>query len=135
MWGHAEAQQEIIVADVGGDGGETFGGGGEIEIAIAFVNLHGIAPAHGDVRLRLAFEISEFAMNAYGAFGIARDADGVILAGPHVKGNETSFNGLREVAFFDKKLDGFGGLNCGDYARGRSEDADGVAGVFRLRRR
>lgn len=92
-----------------------------------FVDLHGVAAAHGDVGLGLAMEIGEFFLNARAALGIARDLDGLKMAGPDVAGDEAA---MESVAVAGEELDGFGGLQGCDEIDGRAEDADGVAGFF-----
>src|SRR5580658_4456806 len=48
----AEAEQEVVVLDFGGGGGESAAQRAEVEGAAAFVDLHGVATAHGDLGLR-----------------------------------------------------------------------------------
>ncbi len=66
----------------------------EIELAVAFVNLHRIAPAHRDVGLSISFEVGEIAADAGAAIGIASDTDGLKPAGPDVAGNRGDRSGL-----------------------------------------
>lgn len=126
MGRNAEAQEKIIVADIGGDGGEALTQGDEVEAAAALVNLHGIAATHGDMRLGLPFKMAELAANANAASGIALDADGLVVAGPDIVRNEPGiFLGMTS----NEELRGFGGFDGGDNSSGGVEHADGVAGV------
>lgn len=85
---YAEAEKKIIAADFAGGVGDRAVQGGEIEAASAFVDLHGIAAAERDVRLRIAVQVAEIVLHAGAAIGIAGDADGAMLIGPDVEGNE-----------------------------------------------
>ena len=84
---------------------------GEIEGTAAFVNLHGIAAAHGDVRLGFAIEVGKFAVRAGAAFRIAGDADGLQAAGPDIAGEETA---VELVGMTGEEFQGFGDLERGD---------------------
>ena len=50
----AEGEQKVVVAHIGDSRSETLAENGEVERTAALVNLHGIAAAHSDVRLRFA---------------------------------------------------------------------------------
>jgi hypothetical protein len=74
-----------------GDGGcKAVSENSEVEDTTALVNLHGITPAHGDVRLGFAVEISELTALADRAFGVTRHAQGLEAASPDVAGNEAA---------------------------------------------
>ena len=85
MRGDAESQKKIVVADVGGDGGEAPGQRGEIQTAVVLMDLDGIATAHGHVGLSLAIKMEEFAADADGALGISFHADCAIIPGPDIE--------------------------------------------------
>lgn len=97
---------------------------------MVFVDLDGVAAAHGDVGLGLAMQIGEFFLNAGAALGIARDLDGLKMSGPDVAGDEAA---MERVAVAGEELDSFGGLQGCDEIDDRAEDADGVAGFFHAR--
>ena len=61
-----EAKGELVAAD-GAEGGEAFGEGGEVERAVAFVDLDGVASAEADGGATGAVEIDELAAAAGGA--------------------------------------------------------------------
>jgi len=127
----AEAEKEIVVADVGDGGGEAGFQSGQVERASAFVDLHGIAAAHGDVGLGLAIEVRKFTAGAGAAIRVAGDAEGLETAGPNVAGDETAVEGGGASR---QDFDGFGGLERSDQIDNRPEDADGVAGFLQARR-
>src|SRR5580658_5324708 len=87
----------------------------EIESAPVFVNLHGIAAAHGDVRLRFSLKINEFAADAGAAIGLARDADGLEASAPDVGRNQARVQSLR---FSGENFGSFGGFDGCDHAHG-----------------
>lgn len=104
----AESQEKIIVADVGGDGGKTLAERGEIKASGALVDLNGVAAAHGDMGLGLPFKMAEFAERANAAGGVVLDPNGLKVAYPDIKGDESRiFFSVRS----DEKLRGFGGFN------------------------
>src|SRR5450755_65378 len=94
---------------------------------MVFVNLHGIATAHGDVGLGLAMQIGELVLHASAALGVARHLYGLKMAGPNVAGDEAA---MESLGIAGEELDGFGGLQGGDEIDDRAEDADGVAGFL-----
>src|ERR1700692_1460333 len=73
----AEAQEKTIFAHFCDGGRDAFSQRGEIELTAAFVNLHRVAAAHGQVRLRFAFEVAEIVAHAGAAIWIARPAHGL----------------------------------------------------------
>ena len=99
----------------------------EIEVPLAFVDLDGIAAAHGDVGLRFSFEVEEFAADAGAAIGLASDADGLEASAPDVGGDEASVQGFR---FARQNFRGFGGFDGCDDADGGVQNASGVASGF-----
>jgi hypothetical protein len=94
---------------------------------VVFVNLHGVAAAHGDVGLGLARQIGEFFLDARAALGIALYLHGLKMAGPNVAGDEAA---MESLAIAGEEFDGFGGLQGGDEIDYRAEDADGIAGFL-----
>src|SRR5580658_10986834 len=84
----------------------------EIEASAALVNLHGIAAAHSEVRLRFSLEINEFTADARAAIGLGGDADGLEASAPDVGGDETS---VQSVGLAGKNFRGFGGFDRSDH--------------------
>src|SRR5579864_2016102 len=80
---HAKTQKEIVAANSGDGFLDAPAQFAEIEATAAFVDLHGIAAAQGDVRLGFAFEIRELAASAGAALRIPGDANGLEAAGPN----------------------------------------------------
>ena len=103
-----EAQKEIVAANGGEGMFEAAAEFGEIEMAAALVDLNGVAPAHGDVRLGLTFEISEIMLGAGAAGFVAFDANGLDAILPDVAGDETIIEG---GAIAGEEFEGFGGLD------------------------
>jgi hypothetical protein len=122
-----EAEQKFVVAEVGDGGGEAVLEHGEVENAAALVNLDGIATAHGDVGLSFTIEVGEFATDAGAAVRVARDADGLEVAGPDVAGDEAAMQGFGAAG---QELHGFGCFERSDQVNDGAEDADGVAGLL-----
>ena len=115
------------MADAGKGRGEAILESLEIEGASAFVDLHRIAAAHGDVGLSLAREMSEMMLNAYATLWIAFGLNGLKAAGPDIAGNKVSME-CRFAA--SEEFDGLGNFEGSDEINDRAEDADGVAGFF-----
>jgi hypothetical protein len=97
---------------------------------MVFVNLDGIAAAHGDVGLGLAMQIGELVLHASAALEIALYLHGLKMAGPNVAGDQAAMESPRIAG---EELDGFGGLQGGDEIDDRAEDADGIAGFLHAR--
>ena len=91
-----KAKQETVLANAGNRGGQATLQGGEVESAVAFVDLHGIAATHGDVRLGFAEEVGEFAANTGAAIGRAFGNDGLKATGPDVGGDEPTVEAYRD---------------------------------------
>ena len=123
----AGAQEEIVAADISDGAGEAMLQLCEIERAGVFVDLNGVAAAHGDVRLGLAFEVGKFVAGAGAAGGIAWDVERLHMAGPDIAGDEAVMEGFGAAG---EEFDGFGGLEGCDQVHDWAEDADGVAGFF-----
>jgi hypothetical protein len=122
-----EAQKKIIMADIGGNGREAPAESGEVEPSAALMDLDGIAAAHGDVWLRLPFEMAKFASTANAAGGIALNPNGLIAARPDIKGDELC---IFIHTGSDEELRSFGGFDGGDYTGSGVEHADCIAGVI-----
>lgn len=125
---HAKTQKEIVAAnarDAFLDAPAQFA---EIETAAAFMDLHGIAAAHGDVGLCFAFEISEIAVSAGAALRITGHADGLEAAGPNIARDEAA---IQRCGFSCKKLGCFGSFDGGNNAGGAVQNARSVAGLLK----
>jgi hypothetical protein len=121
---HAKTQKEIVAANSGDGFLDAPAQFAEIEAAAAFMDLHGIAAAQGDVGLRFAFEISEVATNAGAALRIPGDADGLEAARPNIARDEAA---IERFGFSRKKLGCFRSFDGGDNTGGAVQDACGVA--------
>jgi len=121
---HAKTQKEIVAANSGDGFLDAPAQFAKVEAAAAFVDLHGIAAAQGDVRLGFAFEIREIAASAGAALRIPGDANGLEAAGPNIARDEAAIQGF---GFSRKKLGCFGSFDASDNAGGAVEDARGVA--------
>src|ERR1700728_1517033 len=121
--GDPETEEEIVLADVIGRGGQPAPQCGQIYGATVLVNLDRIPPAHGDVGLRVAVEVGEFTTDAYRALEVARNAHGLEMAGPYIA-REQSPRYARFAS--DQQFEGFGYLQRGDEVHDGSEDADRV---------
>ena len=69
----AEAQQKTVLAHLGNRWRNAFAESGEIELAAALVDLHGVAAAHGNVRLCFPLEMREFTVGTNTALRVAGD--------------------------------------------------------------
>ena len=78
------------MADGFGGCGKAGAESGEIQRAGTFVDLHGVAAAHGDVGLGFAVEVGEFASSATPAVRISRNFDGLEASGPDIGGDEAA---------------------------------------------
>src|SRR5580704_16425097 len=76
------------------------------------------------MRLSGAIEVSKFTLDAHGAFGIARDTNGLEMAGPHIARDEAR---VQVGIAAGEELDGFGGLERGDEIDDRAQHTNRVA--------
>src|SRR6266852_2549569 len=83
------------------------------------MNLHGVAPAQGDVRLSLAFQIWKFAQGTRATVGISLGLNGLKAARPDVARKQAAM----QLAFV-----------AGEQFHDRPEDANRVARFFQARR-
>src|SRR5579863_4393393 len=70
---NTEADKEFVVAHVRNRGGEAGAQCSQIENPVAFMYLHGVAAAHGNVRLCFPLEIREFTAGTNTALRVAGD--------------------------------------------------------------
>ena len=112
---------------VGNGAGEFFPQRRQVEGAVAFMDLHAVAAAHGDVRLGVTLEIGKFTANAGAAMGIAFDLDGLEATGPDIGGDQAVVEGL---VMAGEEFHGFGDFQRGDQIDDGTEDSDSVAGFL-----
>jgi hypothetical protein len=92
---NSEAKQKVVLADVLDKGPQAGFEDAEVESPGSFVNLHGIATAHGDMGLGFSRKIGEIASGASAAFHVARHTDGLHAAGPDVARKQAPMKSLR----------------------------------------
>src|SRR6202030_4236267 len=90
-----EANQKIVLTHVVDERLQAKSENAEVESPRAFMNLNGIATAHGDVGLGFSSKIGEITLGAGAAFGVARHTDGLQAAGPDVARKQSSMKSLR----------------------------------------
>ena len=127
IWINAESEQEFVVPDIGDGGCKPCLQRFQIESSTTLVNLDGVTPAEGDVRLRLSLEIRELTASAGAAGWILGHADGLKMAGPNIAGDQAAVERLFTTS---QELEGFGDFERGDEVDDGAEDADGVAGFL-----
>lgn len=123
----AETQKKFVVTDGFDRGCKTRSKRREVERARTLVNLDRIPTAHGDMGLGFPFKVRKLAPGTGAAIGIAFDLDGLKAAGPDISRDKTT---VKSVLFPCKEFECFGGFERRDELDYRSEDADGVAGLF-----
>ena len=127
MWGALEAEEEVIKAN-GSMGTETVAHSGEVNGAMMFVDLNGVATAEGDVGAAFSSEVREDALAANGATGVwGSGVDLAALVCPEVV---TEDGATHEVGLVREEFECFGSLNGGGQVDGRGEDPGGVAGFL-----
>ena len=87
---NAEAEKKVILTDRFDRRAETCAECHEVNRTRTFVNLYGIAAAHGDLRLGLAIEIRKFMAGTGTAVRITRHGNRLEMPGPDVAGNEAA---------------------------------------------
>jgi hypothetical protein len=126
-----EAQEHAVGTEVLNVGvlGEAVAHGGEIDGAVALVDLDGVASAEGDVGAAFAGEVGEDSVTADSAAGTGgAGVDLAALVAPEVEGEKSAAD---EMGLSGEELEGFGGLDGGGEVDGGGEDAGGVAGFYR----
>jgi len=131
----AKPEQEVIGAEVVdvGMAGEAGLHGGEIQRAVALVDLDGVSAAESDVRAALAGEVREDATAADGAGGVGgggRDLAAVKTGGggqvPQIEGEQRA---AKEVGLAGEEFESFGDLDGGGEVDGGRQNTGGVAGI------
>ena len=127
VWGALEAEEEVIKAN-GSMGTETVAHSGEVNGAMMFVDLNGVATAEGDVGAAFSSEVREDALAANGATGVwGSGVDLAALVCPEVV---TEDGATHEVGLVREEFECFGSLNGVGQVDGRGEDPGGVAGFY-----
>lgn len=125
MFAACEAEKKTVVADVA----VRFQAGfesGEIDGAMALVNLNGVAAAEGNVRAAFSAKMAEVAREADFAAGARRSGgDFRPLIGPEVAGEQGTAHSVPRTG---EILERFSDGNGGGEVNGCIEDARGVTG-------
>ena len=125
MWGALEAEEEVIKAN-GSMGTETVAHSGEVNGAMMFVDLNGVATAEGDVGAAFSGKVREDALAADSAVWVwGAGVDLAALVCPEVV---TEDGATHEVGLVREEFECFGSLNGSGQVDGRGEDPGGVAG-------
>jgi len=123
-----EAQEQIVEADIS-VGLETVAHGGEVDRAMMFMDLNGVAAAESDVRASLTSEMGEDAPSTDSAVRVRGGCvDFAALIGPKVMAEERS---AHEMRLLGEEFKSFSSLDGGSEVDGGGEDAGGIAGFDR----
>ena len=115
------------MANIGKERGEANLQRLEIERASAFMDLDGIAAAHGDVRLSFAGEVREVVLNTNATLWIAFGLNGLKPTGPDIAGEQAAVKGGLSSG---EEFQGFGNFERSNETDDRAKHADSVAGFF-----